>query len=148
MSSLTQAENQLHSPQLSKMNLQGCKNKHQTTMKQLFLQLLAMLLALARTPPEEEESIAKQQNLIQRKKDEIKTFHGDSELASPEAFEAYDDLAKVGASSTPDPEYAEVPDLPDEDGDGTPDEQEQAADAGGAEGADAGETGEGGDEQK
>lgn len=83
-------------------------------MKDILLQLLAYLLALAQTPKANEEEATKIQSMIKDHQDWINTAAGDSELADPEIADKINDLSIVLGSSEPDPEYAEVPEF-DED---------------------------------
>lgn len=78
-------------------------------MKEALVQLLTLLLALARTPTDQKESIEAQKAKLQEQRDTIDTMHGDSELAEPEVTDLLDDLTEVVATSEPDEEYAEVP---------------------------------------
>lgn len=80
-------------------------------MKDILLQLLAYLLALAQTPKANEEEATKIQAMIKDHQDWINTAAGDSELADPEIADKINDLSIVLGSSEPDPEYAEVPEF-------------------------------------
>lgn len=84
-------------------------------MKDILLQLLAYLLALAQTPKANEEEATKIQAMIKDHQDWINTAAGDSELADPEIADKINDLSIVLGSSEPDPEYAEVPEFDEED---------------------------------
>lgn len=83
-------------------------------MKDRLLLLLAALLTLARTPPDS-KTIKSQRKKITDLRDEIKTFHGDEDLASIESEEPIDDLIEVLALSEPPSDIAEEPDDDDEE---------------------------------
>lgn len=97
-------------------------------MKDILLQLLAYLLALAQTPKANEEEATKIQSMIKDHQDWINTAAGDSELADPEIADKINDLSIVLGSSEPDPEYAEVPEF-DEEGEATEEEETEEAKA-------------------
>ena len=95
-------------------------------MKELLLALFSALIALARTPADEEESVACQRKHIQQLKDKVDTIHGDCDLNEPDVVTQIDDLVEMLATSTPHPDYAEVPADPEDTIDG---EAERDADA-------------------
>lgn len=107
--------------------LQQTKSKNKQ-MKDILLQLLAYLLALAQTPKANEEEATKIQSMIKDHQDWINTAAGDSELADPEIADKINDLSIVLGSSEPDPEYAEVPEF-DEEGEATEEEETEEAKA-------------------
>ena len=84
-------------------------------MKEALKSLLALIIALLRTPPTEENqaSLGTLRSQISQKQREIDIWHGDHEINDPQVRELFDDLATVAASATPDEEYAETPPDPE-----------------------------------
>ena len=78
-------------------------------MKNRLSTILLALIALLRTPPKEKESIEAQKTNLDDLFGELETFEGDSELNDKEIRGQFDDLRTLCETSTPDPEFAEVP---------------------------------------
>lgn len=86
-------------------------------MKDKLIVLFTLILALARTPKDQDEHIDKQKKKIQEVRDEIDTLHGDEDFNSDEVSELINDIITVAATSEPDEEYAEIPADTDDDAD-------------------------------
>lgn len=95
-------------------------------MKQILLELLSYLLALAQTPKANEEEAGKIQKMVSDHQDWIRTAAGDSELADPEIQDKINDLSIVLGSSEPDPDHAEVPEFDEEEQQEEEEETEEA----------------------
>lgn len=86
-------------------------------MKKQIIALLSGILALARTPKDEdqsEESIKAQKKQIELIRDEIDTLHGDEDFNADEVKELINDLIEVSETSEPGEGYGEFPELPED----------------------------------
>lgn len=98
-------------------------------MKEALLELFKLLIQLGRISTDDPTQVEKLKQKIALQKDVIDTMHGDSDFNDLEVVESLDDLCEILATSTPHPDYEEIPDDLDDNssieaagGDGVPGE--------------------------
>lgn len=79
-------------------------------MKEALLELFKLLIQLGRLSTDDPTLVDKLKQKIALQKDIIDTLHGDSDMNDLEVQESIDDLTEILATSSPDPQYEEIPD--------------------------------------